>query len=342
MKGIAFLFIFFILKTSSSQQSFNFAAVDHYVSTVPAAMPDSLAKNLTKPYQTEPEKVRAIFKWVTTNINYNTNKYRNRNFSQNLWKEDEDTARELKPLSERVAIMVLQRKTAVCDGYARLFKTLCDYAGIESEIIRGYARSSWGRSGQFISNHIWNTVRINGSWHLFDATWASGYVTFFSNEFISSYDDSYFMASPTVFIKDHYPEDENWTLLPKTTAVKEFQTSPFKYAAIHQFKISSYQPTKGIIEASVGDTIYFSVQGNETEKLFRISNNPYVDSSLFNYDDSRYYPKPAGLINTKLAQQNFVVENNYAEWLYVILNEEIIMRYRLVIKNSSHALAEGF
>jgi hypothetical protein len=173
-----------------------------------------------------------------------------------------------------------------------------------------------------------------------DPTWASGYVTYFSNEFTKAYDNSYFMASPETFIKDHFPEDDKWTLLSNAPTLKEFQTTPFKYAAIHQFKLSSYQPLKGIIEASVGDTIHFSIGGNEAEKLFRISNSPYVDSTLFDYYDSRYYPKPFGLVNTKQVKGAYVVEKNYDEWLFIILNEEVILRYRLQIKNNRNTLLE--
>jgi hypothetical protein len=315
------------------------AAVDYYVSNVTARSPDSLAIKLTRHYQTEHEKVRAIFKWITNNITYNTSNYRNRRASAESFLEDTDDAGDLKPLSERVAMLVLHRKTAVCDGYARLFKTLCDYAGVESEIIRGYARPTWGRSPQFTSNHIWNSVRIDGTWYLLDATWATGYTTYFSNQFVHAFDESYFLTPPEVFIRDHFPEDNKWTLLPKTPAVSEFNTSPFRYAAIHQFRISSYLPSKGIIEASVGDTIIFSLQANDGGKYLRISNSPYVDSTLFDQYESGNYPRPFGLVYSKQVSGAYVVENNYDEWVYVILNEEVIMRYRLLISDRKAALA---
>ena len=95
---------------------------------------------------------------------------------KNFETEVEDNT-PLKPLSERVAETVLQRKVAVCDGYARLFTTLCDYAGIRSAIIVGYARAGTNKPAKrFGINHYWNAVMIDGNWYLLDATWASGYL----------------------------------------------------------------------------------------------------------------------------------------------------------------------
>ena len=84
-------------------------------------------------------------------------------------------------LDERVARIVLKRKQTVCAGYARLFKTLCDFAGIKSEIITGYAKTNLMSSRQFKCNHNWNAVLIDSNWYLLDATWASGYLKFFRN-----------------------------------------------------------------------------------------------------------------------------------------------------------------
>jgi transglutaminase-like putative cysteine protease len=98
MKSTFLLFFLFLLKTSSSQQSFRFTAVDYYVSNVTAKSPDSLANKLTGHYLTEHEKVRAIFKWITNNITYNTSNYRNRRASSESFLEDTDDSGDLKPL----------------------------------------------------------------------------------------------------------------------------------------------------------------------------------------------------------------------------------------------------
>ena len=64
-----------------------------------------------------------------------------------------------------VAQKVLRRGKAVCDGYARLFKVLCQYTGLEAVVLNGYVRTDVGRSSErFKTNHTWNAVRIDSVW----------------------------------------------------------------------------------------------------------------------------------------------------------------------------------
>ncbi|MGB3007697.1 MAG: transglutaminase domain-containing protein, partial [Chitinophagaceae bacterium] len=137
-----------------------------------------LSSQLTASCKNDREKVSAIFRWITENISYKItprNRTRIMGKSSHLFSKYEDGITEdtgaLKPLNERVAIEVLKRKEAVCDGYARLFSTLCSYTGIQSEIIVGYARSNENKPGlKFGVNHYWNAVYFEGGWHLLDAT----------------------------------------------------------------------------------------------------------------------------------------------------------------------------
>jgi len=152
--------------------------------------PASLAQNLIASHNTDRQKVTAIFRWITDNISYKLIPTYQRNVSKRkqVAEEEEDTS-ALKPLNERVAETVLKEKMGVCNGYARLFTTLCDYAGIRSEIITGYAKTNANKPGtRFGANHYWNAVYFDSSWHLLDATWASGYVTRQGTEFVHDYD----------------------------------------------------------------------------------------------------------------------------------------------------------
>ncbi len=85
--------------------------------------PDSLSRQLTANYKTDRDKVTSIFRWITENISYNIRPYYNstHNPSSAYQLEGAEDTAALKPLSERVAIDVLYRRIAFCDGYARLF-----------------------------------------------------------------------------------------------------------------------------------------------------------------------------------------------------------------------------
>ncbi len=51
----------------------------------------------------------------------------------------------------------------VCEGYARAFKVLCDRLGIACVLVDGQTGSGEG--------HMWNYVRLDGSWYAADVTW---------------------------------------------------------------------------------------------------------------------------------------------------------------------------
>jgi hypothetical protein len=308
----------------------------------PQENPEALAKQLIAPCKTGLEKVTAIFKWITENISYrikpNNKMPVTSTFSSKKIINESDVIDDgpLKPLNERVAEEVLSRREAVCDGYARLFTTLCDYAGIRSEIIIGYAKS-WTKkpSQRFGVNHYWNAVMIDGIWYLLDATWASGYLSVQRDEFIREYDEKYFLALPEIFIQDHYPDDARWTLLPDSKIPSEFYRSPFKQKSFIKYHFTSFYPAAGIIETFVGDTIRLSLETDSKESGRNISPDLLVDSAIFSYSPSWIFLRPD--MPDKPPLQNrynyiFTVASPDVEWLYLLYNDDLVLRYKINVK----------
>lgn len=60
--------------------------------------------------------------------------------------------------NEQNAYGCLIEKQAVCNGYAKAFKYLCNAAGIECEMIVS-------------ETHAWNAVYLEGAWYYVDTTW---------------------------------------------------------------------------------------------------------------------------------------------------------------------------
>lgn len=303
----------------------DFNYIDQKVKTIRITKKDSLAQALASLGSTELEKVRAIFRWITEHIDYNMKVFKRNKVSitGNLVFEDSiDNSRPLQSLNERVAEKVLRRKTAFCDGYSRLFKTLCDYAGIRSEIILGYARGDNENPGErFAVNHTWNAVFIDGTWRLLDVTWASGYVTY-TSLYVKQYNDFYFLTSPELFIKEHYPEDLYWTLLTNPPVLQEFKQSPFQYSAFIKTGILSYTPANGIIEANTGDSIKIELRVKPANGSLFIAESPTADSPLMILNTSVIYPAD----KISLAH---VISDKAGDWLYIFHNDEIVMRYKL-------------
>ena len=167
----------------------------------------ALASSITKNANSDTDKVKAIYYWLATNISYDNELRLSAKLQKEFYTSEENVIRK-----------VLDRKMALCGGYAFLFKSLCADVGISAEVIHGFTKDY---SGKILKNktpnHTWNAVKLNGNWHLLDITWAIGHGN--SN----GPDDFWFMTKPTDFIYTHYPEERQWTLLQKPISFIEFQ-----------------------------------------------------------------------------------------------------------------------
>jgi hypothetical protein len=324
VKIVLIIFLFIPVCFYSQQRQDNFYDIDNKVESISSANTDSLAKQLAALGNTDREKVRAIFRWITQNIDYNVRPIgRSKKTPVLFYEEPDDSTAPLPPLNERVARKVLYKGVALCEGYSRLFKTLCDHAGIKSEIIYGYARTNTSR--RFGVNHAWNAVSIDGTWYLLDVTWASGVVSF-ANEYIRQFNNFYFLTPPEEFIRDHYPEDPQWTLLSNPPVYREYSQSPFRYSGYLKAGISNHYPAKGVIDVAVGDSIYIGIKSRREVRNYFVSASPVLDTTkviTLRPDTSgekfsfKYYVTPAS-----------------GEWLYVFCNDELAMRYKLNIKSN--------
>ncbi|MBS1638123.1 MAG: hypothetical protein JST26_19580 [Bacteroidetes bacterium] len=143
------------------------------------------AEELVESLNSEKEKCRVIFRWITNNIRYD-HESKNKKDGQ----EPE---------------IVYKHKKAVCEGYANLFKAMCDDVKLTCIVINGYAGGSGGDS------HAWNIVKLDGEWYIMDPTWAAGGMKgVLSNNFIKSFDEQYWMADYVSFTKTHQTDSREW------------------------------------------------------------------------------------------------------------------------------------
>jgi hypothetical protein len=305
----------------------NFSSIDWNVQNINAPTPDSLARKLADNYPTQLEKVRSIFRWVTEHIAYKTiPKVSARYHYRNSW---EDTTMDWRSGEEMYAWAVMQKRTAFCEGYARLFKTLCSYAGLQAEVITGYARTD--RQSRFFSNHAWNAVKIDSSWYLLDATWASGFISYRTDEFVKAYDDYYFLTPPEQLIRTHYPEDIRWALLNEVPRIKEFERTPFRHSNFIKYTIASYSPSQGSIEAQIGDTLRFELTITNKERDEHIGSNPFFDTTLLEGSATSVFLQPAISQKHKIVYL-YPVTSVSVQWLHLIYNDDVVLQYRLNIK----------
>lgn len=336
--------LLFIISGFSQNRSLNFNQIDKNVFSANSDDPATLSLMLTGSLTTEAEKVRAIFRWIAENISYYRNvpsfkkhKKRNRDNFDVYEDEPEDTS-ALKPLTERVALRVLKDRRTYCEGYARLFKSLCDHAGIKAEIVTGYARTDMNRiEKSFRSNHSWNAVSIDSAWYLLDVTWASGFIGTFSGEFVKRFDDYYYLTPPDEFIKHHYPDNIRWSLLESPAPLYEFRYAPFRQKSFVKYSIVDYSPSKGIIEASVGDTLRFELATAIAYNSISMAPDSLWDSAALIYSPFLAYIKPDIGKNGNKISYTYPVESDMVQWLYIMYNNDAILRYRLNVKKANAA-----
>jgi hypothetical protein len=303
--------------------------IDNHVQGVSSSFPDSLAFKLTAPFSTDLQKVRAIYSWITQNIKYTSGLYSISGKRKEVKSipDPTDTMSVWKSGDEMTAIKVMHRKMTVCEGYSKLFKVLCDYAGLQSKVIFGYARTNMG-SSRFRSNHAWNAVLIDSTWKLLDITWASGYFDY-RNEYVQQRNDYYFLTPPEDFIKDHYPENMRWALLPQLPVYRELNHAPFYYRAFDKYALRHNELRTGVIEKSVGDTITLILTTKDAAKDGRVSPDISFDSSILQTNASAYLA-PATEGNSVVYR--YIISSEDIGWLHLFYNNDLILRYRLKIR----------
>jgi hypothetical protein len=171
-----------------------------------AATVASLAAHLTAGLPGEREKARAIYRWMTENVEYDAAAY----FRGRMLVPNQDPA------------SILRRRRAICEGYGLLFVALAREAGLQAEYVSGRAQLISGATGErFGADHGWNAVRIDGEWKLVDATFGAGDLV--GREFRKRFRDFYFEAPPEKLVFSHYPDDRRWQLLPSAVSRGDFE-----------------------------------------------------------------------------------------------------------------------
>lgn len=225
--------------------------------------PGALAEKLVAGLDTDVEKFRAIFRWITDNIAYDVplleeSEKIDRKFSRHK----EKLASKKAKFSKKVYSRMLRKKSSICIGYAMLLEYMSNHVGIECNAITGYGRDDRYRIGSGKVNHAWNVVKLNGKWYTCDATWASGHVDLGVRKFFKDFSETYFLTSPELFIANHFPKDTSWCLLYKKPSLRAFLNAPIKYEGFILNKINYYAPEAGVIKKNLEATVRFEFTSN--------------------------------------------------------------------------------
>jgi hypothetical protein len=313
-----------------------------------------LTKELTEPYSEQVLKVRAIFIWITDNIRYDYKFVNNgREIKYPKCKPGMDCKRVFYNWENNYLKKVLRRKKAICDGYARLFKKMCEIAEIKNEIIGGYTKSKpyqVGLTGPV--NHAWNAIWLDTAYFLFDPTWASGYCS--ENEetgkllsFTKSYNNYYWMTSFHDLARNHYPKEGRWVLERNYTKEK-FAANPF-YASEIIPDLQLISPGSGIINAFKGDTIHFKFKYKGDIRKLQVNSSDFRNPNVYKWEKVSRRKKIATIDTFALKKQryvsfrqngdayefDFVVPDHSLDYVDILFDYRRVMRFKVKVPSGT-------
>lgn len=192
MKRAFILLYFFILAFTSKAvepQTNQPIIPDEYTYSV-----DSLALYLECNCDTEEEKLKTLYIWMTHTFRYRMFEA----FVAGNQREGE----------EKEIQVLLDKRTGVCRDFSLLFKYVAQAMDIPAFFVEGYTKDSQGYIQR--EAHAWNVAKVNGKWYNYDTTYGMGYAR--NNEFVSRPTMEQYMVPSSEFMKTHMPFDPIWQL----------------------------------------------------------------------------------------------------------------------------------
>ncbi|KAB1155243.1 hypothetical protein F7018_12250 [Tenacibaculum aiptasiae] len=317
MKKITFsLFIFFYSLNFFSQ---DLEMVDKVMLSYqePKSIED-LAERINYDFKTDIEKVRAIFKWMCLNIEYNTPSNKTLKSPELIYYfSEDDLKRTHVRMQEEVIYNVFNKRKAVCLGYTQLFSRLCNLMHIENELIYGYTKRSVNKIGYIPNrkNHAWNAVKINNKWLLIDVTYGAGYL--YKGVWQKQTNLDYFDAKKEKLRITHFPTSKKWQKYLKQKPLKEFCYEPFYQNAYLKYRIKIIKPNIGEITINKEDNILLKIK-----KIKNIDNIKY----LFSHENKL---RTARIKNDDFSTNIFFKNPKKDTSLHIYIKNELALEYKI-------------
>jgi Transglutaminase-like domain len=277
-------------------EGYDYSMIDQHALDAPEDIKSSvntLVEYLTKPARNDRERLRAVFRWITQNIAYDTEGF----FSDLTELEKADKPeQEVAPespvtdktvpeeqashISEKITPeLVLQKGTADCDGYAVLTEAmlsealmgsilgqaddsrgtgLSDALGTKIFSVKGFAKGYGYKVGDDFEgeNHAWNAVQLDGEWYFLDCTWGSGRPNE-QNVFVREFQDYYFLTPPEELIYTHFPEHPAQQHLDSPASKQDFIKLAYLWPAFFKYGMHLGNHPESIIKTD--STIFLTL-----------------------------------------------------------------------------------
>ncbi|KAL8620040.1 hypothetical protein ACOMHN_015322 [Nucella lapillus] len=222
----------------------------------------NLVTYLTGPAKSEMAKIRALYRWITT---------------QRL---DTIQVPEVMPPST-IPLHQIWRIKNRKGNYAQLVNIMCRMANIPCVIIHGVLKGSTYDVGQKLDDKAhygeWNAVLVNHQWRLLNAYWGACALgseegddwmeiddggedenelktnTKAEKEYVYVCDENYFLTDPRQLICTHFPAAREWQLLNEPVSMAQFQRMVFLKDRFFNLGMSVISHPECVIHSQSGE-----------------------------------------------------------------------------------------
>lgn len=202
--------------------------------------------------------------------------------------------------------VILPKLAAGTANYVQAFESMCRYSGIPCVTVRGIAKSVDYKVGQPLLQpneplfhpetgalppliaslqHSWNAACLDGTWYLFDCTWAAQRLALRSQNTSTTTttansttakaaatlqyetDMFYYKVDPRELIYTHYPFEDCWQLLSPPVSIVSFAEWPLVKPAFFQYGLSFLSHQEGYIPAETNLVVKLKMHPESVGKL---------------------------------------------------------------------------
>lgn len=192
----------------------------------------------------------AIYYWIAQNITFDTRAFHHPNNS----------------LSNASA--ALKTRKATSEGYAAVFQTLCNVAGIKCYTVHGFVKAVPEDIGELntATKHAWNVVFIKHTLLLIDAALGAGDIDFKRKRFTKKYNDGWVFTNKNLFFLNHFSSEKSEYIPPQNAADKlMFKNSPVVFNNAILMNVRPSASLKGVLKGREGKskTIDLEIGNND-------------------------------------------------------------------------------
>ena len=269
IRVVSFLVLLFTIKLSAQYE-------EHQVDSIVlhkiyrAQTIKTISEEIGEDFQDQNNLIRALYIFLASKMTYDLN-FGNESFRIRFLAKNKE---ELNRITDSELERALRLRKGVCWEYAHLFKKLCYYQGIASEVIPGMRRVENELPLKPNYNHVYNVVELYGEKKFIDCTFPTPTV------YNKSAYDMYYLIEPEEFIYLCYPEDTRKQFLDKPLTYFQFRNLPLATDDKVALKIKNVYPRAGNLKARQSLKTSLSLELgrlNVLDEVFVLVNNRNVE-----------------------------------------------------------------